>query len=184
MYGSYERTHSVFQNSDMMANGKPGAGRAGAAGAVPRQGAGRGVRRAVRAAGVRRLRPGPRAAAPGAAQLLQEAGYADQGRQARHAEGRAHHDRVPDRRADLPAASHALHQESRHARHRRQRCASSIRCSIASASNDFDFDITIQRFGFSIDAGRFAAHLLLLAGGRDSRARRTSPASPIRRSTR
>lgn len=25
MYGSYERTHSVFQNSDMMANGKPGA---------------------------------------------------------------------------------------------------------------------------------------------------------------
>src|SRR5438128_9823018 len=25
MYGSYERTHSVFQNSDMMASGKPGA---------------------------------------------------------------------------------------------------------------------------------------------------------------
>ena len=25
MYGSYERTHSVFQNSDMMANGKPAA---------------------------------------------------------------------------------------------------------------------------------------------------------------
>jgi microcin C transport system substrate-binding protein len=25
MYGSYERTHSVFQNSDLMANGKPGA---------------------------------------------------------------------------------------------------------------------------------------------------------------
>ena len=25
MYGSYERTHSVFQNSDMMAKGKPGA---------------------------------------------------------------------------------------------------------------------------------------------------------------
>jgi ABC-type oligopeptide transport system substrate-binding subunit len=25
MYGSYDRTHSVFQNSDMMANGKPGA---------------------------------------------------------------------------------------------------------------------------------------------------------------
>src|SRR5438093_7973284 len=24
MYGSYERTHSVFQNSDMMASGKPG----------------------------------------------------------------------------------------------------------------------------------------------------------------
>jgi len=25
MYGSYQRTHSVFQNSDMMAAGKPGA---------------------------------------------------------------------------------------------------------------------------------------------------------------
>ena len=25
MYGSYDRTHSVFQNSNMMANGKPGA---------------------------------------------------------------------------------------------------------------------------------------------------------------
>ena len=24
MYGAYERTHSVFQNSDMMAEGKPG----------------------------------------------------------------------------------------------------------------------------------------------------------------
>src|SRR5690606_13146628 len=24
MYGSYERTHSVFQNSDLMANGEPG----------------------------------------------------------------------------------------------------------------------------------------------------------------
>ena len=33
--------------------------------------------------------------------------------------GEPHHDRVPDRRAVVPAASHAVHQESRHARHRR-----------------------------------------------------------------
>ena len=88
MYGSYDRTHSVFQNSDMMATGKPGAGGARAARAVPRQGARRGVRRAVRAAGVRRLGPGPRAAA---ARLAASAGgrLCHQGRQARLAEGRA-----------------------------------------------------------------------------------------------
>ena len=36
MYGCYERTVSVFQNSEMMANGKPSAGGAEAARAVPR----------------------------------------------------------------------------------------------------------------------------------------------------
>ena len=59
MYGAYERTVSVFQNSDMMAKGPAGAGRARAAGAVPRPGAGRGVRRALCAAGLRRFRTGP-----------------------------------------------------------------------------------------------------------------------------
>ena len=39
MYGSYQRTHSVFQNSDMMAVGKPSAGRDCPARAIPRQGA-------------------------------------------------------------------------------------------------------------------------------------------------
>ena len=33
--------------------------------------------------------------------------------------------------------------------------------------DDFDFDMTIERFGFSLDAGRRLAALLLLAGGRD-----------------
>ena len=36
MYGSYDRTVSVFQNSDMMATGKPGAGRTRVARTVPR----------------------------------------------------------------------------------------------------------------------------------------------------
>ena len=71
MYGSYERTHSVFQNSDMMATGKPVAGGAGAARAVPRQGAGRGVRRAVRAAGVATARARTARCCARAAQLLQ-----------------------------------------------------------------------------------------------------------------
>ena len=32
--------------------------------------------------------------------------------------------------------------------------------------DDFDFDIVVQRFAFSSDAGRFAAQLLLVAGRR------------------
>ncbi len=49
MYAAYERTHSLFQNSDMMVptgeETEPAG--AGAAGAVPRPGAGRGLRRAL-----------------------------------------------------------------------------------------------------------------------------------------
>ena len=165
MYGSYERTHSVFQNSDMMAKGKPGADELALLepfrGKVPDEvfgepfvppvSDGSGQDRAL-------LRKASAAAAGGRLR--------DQGRQARDAEGRADHDRIPDRRAVVPAASHAVHQESRHARHRGDACASSIRCSTASASDDFDFDLTVQRFGFSSTPGRFAAHLFLLAGRR------------------
>src|SRR5262245_7446383 len=88
----------------------------GAARTVPRQGRRRGVRRAVRAAGLRRLRPGPHPPAPG------ERGVAGgrlrrQGRQAGDAAGRADQRRIPARRAVVPAASHAVHQESRNAGH-------------------------------------------------------------------
>ena len=61
MYGSYERTQSVFQNSPMMAKGKPGAAELALLepfrGKVPDEVFGE----PYRAAGVRRLRPGPRA---------------------------------------------------------------------------------------------------------------------------
>ena len=82
MYGSYERT--PFDVPELRHDGErqAGAGGARAAGAVPRQGAGRGVRRAVRAAGVRRLRAGPRAAAPGRPAAA-GGRLDDQGRQAR-----------------------------------------------------------------------------------------------------
>jgi hypothetical protein len=132
MYGAYKRTFSVFQNSNMTAEGKPARG-TGAARAVPRQGAGRRVRRAVHAAGLGRLRTGPRAVAQGLA--IAAAGRPrHQGRQAGGRQGRAADIRVPDRRADLPAAPHAVHQEPRRARHRGDPCASSIRFSSASAS--------------------------------------------------
>ena len=133
MYGSYERTHSVFQNSDMMANGKPGADELALLepfrGKVPDEVFGEPFVPPVSDGSG----PGSRAAA---ARRAAAAGgrLRHQGRQARHAAGRAHHHRVPDRRAVVPAASHAVHQESGDARHRRQRCASSIRCRCSSAA--------------------------------------------------
>ena len=96
MYGSYQRTHSVFQNSPMMAKGKPSAAELGAAGAVPRQGPGRGLRRTVCAAGHRRLRPGPPSAAAGEPAAAR-GGICDQERQAGRQERPADHHRVPDR---------------------------------------------------------------------------------------
>ncbi len=63
MYGSYQRTVSVFQNSDMMAKGVAVSGRARAPRAVPRARTGRGIRRALPAASLGRLRGGPRAVA-------------------------------------------------------------------------------------------------------------------------
>ena len=64
---SYERTVSVFQNSDMMAEGKPSADELALLEPFRGQRARRGVRRALCAAGLRRLRPGSRAAAQGLA---------------------------------------------------------------------------------------------------------------------
>ena len=113
-------------------------------------------------------------------QLLQEAGLRDQGRQARRCQGRAHHHRVPDRRADVPAAPHAVHQESRHARHRRDACASSIRCSTAPRVDDFDFDITVAALRLLDHAGRLAALAISprrrrrLTGSQQSRRHRRS----------
>src|SRR6266511_6136719 len=88
------------------------AGRAEAARAVPWTGAGRGVRRAVRAARFGWLGPGPNAAAQGAA-IAAGRENPHQGRQAATAEWRDFYDRVPARRAVVPAAPRDLHQESR-----------------------------------------------------------------------
>ena len=59
-----KRTTSYFENTRHEGVGQAFAGGAGAAGAVPRQAAGRRLRRAVRAAGLRRLGPGPAPPAP------------------------------------------------------------------------------------------------------------------------
>ena len=65
MFGSYAADLLFFENSPLKAEGKPTRGGARAARAAPRRGAGGGVRRGVRAAGLRRLGPRPRDAAEG-----------------------------------------------------------------------------------------------------------------------
>ena len=116
MYGSYDRTHSVFQNSNMMANGKPGADELALLepfrGKVPDEVFGEPfVPPVTDGSGQDRnlLRQ--------ASAVASEGRLPDQGRAPRAAQWRAHHDRIPDRRAVIPAASYAVHQESRHARH-------------------------------------------------------------------
>ena len=104
---------------DMMAEGKPGAGGARAARAVPRQGAGRGVRRAVRAAGVRRLGAGPRAAAQGRRSCCRRRATPIKDGKRVDAKGEPLTIEFLIDEPTLPAASHAVHQEPRDARHRR-----------------------------------------------------------------
>ncbi len=67
MYGAYARTRLAVPEFRHDGGGPPSPEELEAARAIPRPGARRGVRRAVRAAGLRRVRTGPRAAAQGAA---------------------------------------------------------------------------------------------------------------------
>ena len=117
MFDAYARTQSCFQNSEMMAKGKPS--REELALLEPSQGqaAGRRFRRSLEFAGQRRLRPGPpTVAAVGG--IAQHRRLDRQGRQARQRQGRAIRRRVPGVRAGVGAAPRALHQEPRRARHR------------------------------------------------------------------
>ena len=90
MYGSYERTISVFQNSDMMAKGKPGADELALLepfrGRVPDEVFGEPYVPPVSDGSGQ-----DRALLRKATQLLKDAGCADQGRQTRAAERRAAH---------------------------------------------------------------------------------------------
>ena len=141
------------------------AGGTQAAGAVSRPGAGRGVRRAVRAAGVGWIGTGPGAAAQGLATAAGRRAR-HQGRQAAAAERRGFQDRISRRRAFDPAASRALYQESRHARDRGELADGRSR-AIPRPAGRFRFrhdHPALQHVG---DAGRRHAPVLLVAGGHD-----------------
>ena len=91
-------------------------GRAGAAGALARPAAGRGVRRGLQVAGLGRLGTGPQAAARGRA-AAGRGRLAGQGRQARQRQGRGARARVPDHGPDDRAHPDGLREEP--AGHRR-----------------------------------------------------------------
>ena len=153
MYGSYERTHSVFQNSDMMANGKPGAEELALLepfrGKVPDEVFGEPFVPPVSDGSGQ-----DRALLRKASQLLQEAGYVDQGRQARDC-----------RRASRSTIEFLIDEPSFQPHHMpfiknlgdaRHRCDAAHRRSGAVSQqrvDDFDFDLTIQRFSFSATPG-------------------------------
>ena len=133
MYGSYDRTHSVFQNSPMMAKGKPDAAELALLepfrGKLPDEVFGEPyVPPVTDGSGQDRgwLRRG--------AQLLSEAGFALKNGKRVMPNGKPIDHRVSDRRADLHAAPSALHQKSRARSASTPPCASSIRCSTAPAS--------------------------------------------------
>jgi microcin C transport system substrate-binding protein len=151
MYGSYDRTHSVFQNSNMMANGKPSPNELALLepfrGRVPDEVFGEpfvppvtdgsGQDRAL-------LRRG--------AQLLQEAGYAIKN-------GR----RISPQGEPL-AIEFLLDEPSFQAHHMpyiKNLTTLGINATLRIVDpvqaqqrrNDFDFDIVIQRFGFSATPG-------------------------------
>ena len=130
MYGAYQRTVSVFQNSDMMAQGKPSAEELALLepfrGRVPDEVFGEPYLPPVSDGSGQ-----DRALLRKAAQLLEDAGCVIKNGKRVLPSGEPHHHRIPDRRADVRAAPHAVHQESRRRSASTPHCASSIRCNIA-----------------------------------------------------
>ena len=160
MYGSYERTHSVFQNSDMMAKGKPSPEELALLepfrGKVPDEVFGEPFVPPVS----RRLGPGPQAAAQ-RRELLNAAGWTVKDGKRRQRQGRAAFDRIPARRARRSSRITRPSSRTWRARHRGHHPRWSIRCSTERAVKDFDFDIAIAALQLSADAGRRAAQLFL-----------------------
>ena len=159
MYGAYKRTFSVFQNSNMTAEGKPGEAELALLepfrGKVPDEVFGEPFMPPVSDGSGQ-----DRALLRKASQLLQQAGYPIKDNKRVDAEGRAGHGRIPDRRAD--ASSRTTCRSSRisacSASRRTLRMVDPVQ--YRKRVDEFDFDITMQRFNFSIDAGQLAAQLI------------------------
>jgi microcin C transport system substrate-binding protein len=167
MYGAYKRTVSVFQNSNMMAEGKPGEAELALLepfrGKVPDEV----FAEPLCPAGVRWVGAGSRAAASGRRNCCSRP--VTRSRTASGSmPGRAGYDRVPDRRAELPAASHAVHQEPRDVGiDATLRLVDPVQFS--KRRDEFDYDITVERFNFSATPGDLAPRLFLLRIGRPRR---------------
>ncbi len=164
MYGSYTRTHSVFQNSPMMAKGKPSAEELALLepfrGKVPDEVFGEPFLPPVSDGSGQ-----DRALLRKASAILQEAGYPVQQRQAGDAAGRADQHRVPARRAVVPAAPQHVHQEPDAARHRRQH-PDGRPGPVPQAGRRLRLRHGRAAVFVLQHAGRFAAQLLLVPGRR------------------
>ena len=152
MYGAYARTHLAVPEFRHDGDRAAVAGRAEAARAVPRPGAGRGVRRALRAAGVRRIGTGPDAVAQGAA-IAAGRRATDQGWQAAVAERRGLH--RSNSCSTSRRSSRITRPSSRTSARSGSRPASgwSMPCNTARGVEIFDFDMTIERFSMSATPG-------------------------------
>ena len=119
MFGSYKTDLVVLPELRPDGGRLAEAGGAGVAQAVARQGAGRGVRRCLRPAGLDGS-GADRALLRRAGQLLQEAGWTIRDGKRRNAKGEHLTIEFLIDEPRLSAAPHAVHQEPRDARHRRQ----------------------------------------------------------------
>jgi microcin C transport system substrate-binding protein len=151
MYGAYERTHSMFQNSDMMAKGKPGAEELALLepfrGKVPDEVFGEPFVPPVSDGSGQ-----DRALLRKASQLLQEAGYAIKDGKRVNARGER---MTVEFLLDEPSF------QPHHAPFIKNLATLGIDASIRlvdpvqyrARRDDFDFDVTIDRFGFSTVPG-------------------------------
>ena len=167
MFGAYQAHRLVLREFGPEGGRQAVAGRAGAARAVARQGAGRGVRRAVLAAALGRLGPRPQSPAPRRRASARRRLPARRQRAA-PAGRTALRDRVPRRDAEPAAAHAALRQESRAARYRgalaHRRCR-----AIPAARERLRFRRGQPPLQRRLDAGRAAAPDLHLALRGDQR---------------
>ena len=151
MYGSYQRTHSVFQNSDMMAKGKPGPGELALLepfrGRIPDEVFGEPFVPPVSdgsGADRRLLRRG--------AQLLNEAGYnIKDGRRAGPNGERLSVEFLIEETSFQPHHMPFIKNLNVLGIDASLRIIDPVQ--MQNRRNDFDFDVVVQRFGFSLTPG-------------------------------
>ena len=178
MFNSYARTHSCFQNTDMMAKGKPSAEELALLepykNKIPTSVFGEAWNPPVSDGSGQ-----DRKLLRKAAELFNASRMDDQRRQARQCQGRAADGRVPGIRAGVGAAPRALHQEP-HRTRRRSDGARRRPGAISGSHAGFRLRYLDEPDFVVADADRRVARLFLQQGRLPGRARRTSQALPIR----
>ena len=152
MFSSYKRVVSYFQNSAMEAVGAPGAEELAAARAASRRDSPIRVRRALHAAGQRRLGQRPRAAQARQRDAARGGLHARRRRSAA-AERQALHDRVPRFLRHLPTACRAVPAEPARSSASTPIRASSTPRNTRAAPRASTIDVVASAFGGSVTPG-------------------------------